>query len=276
MNKKTVLVPEGTFRSRLIPVAAVLSALGAVTGFLSLLSLMIPGAVNLLDAASVDISAKLTWTIFYIVFVVFAAMCGLFLSLSLFTMQRGDLNRGADLLSRGAKIGFYAVTGIGIAAAVLFVIRFVLYFIVNIAAGGSAGFVYAFSILLAELFLLVIAAVVVWLLRSFMDMAGDCAVSIAYILTSGTLRSPSISMKNAIGCLSLGLAGVYMFINRLTTVSAWAESEMSGLVMLPLYLSAAAFLLSGAAGLVMFLYLRSFKRTSEYLLYKGTPVEEQA
>lgn len=276
MNKKTVLVPEGTFRSRLIPVAAVLGALSAVTGLLSLLSLMIPGAVNLLDAASTDPSAKLTWTVLYILFVIFAAMCGMFLSLSLTRMQRGDFNQGADLICRGAKIGFYAVTGIGIAAAALFVIRLVLFLVAYLPAGGGAGAVYAFPILLAELLLAVIAGLIVWLLRGFMDMAGGGAVSIAYILTSGTLKSPSISIKNAVGCLALGLAGAYMFVNRVTTVSAWAEQEISGLAMVPLYLSAAAFLASGAAGIMMFFYLRSFKRISEYLLYKGTPVEEQA
>lgn len=181
--------------------------------------------------------------------------------------------RGAEVIDHGAKFLYYMTTAAGIAAAVLFLIRVVPYIFVDMMEAGGAGFLFALPSLMFEIVLAVLLGFIILKLRRFLDCAGDCAFSISRTLASGILRYPAIPTTPAVGCLLLGLSGLLLAWNRISTISRWADPAVSTLV---LYFSASMFLFGGAAAILLFFYLRNFKRSSEYLLYKGTPVEDES
>lgn len=276
MNKKSVLIPEGTFRSKLTGAAAALFAAVALAGALSILSVFLPGGFSLfretaapegiktalvvlhglLTEAPVDEQVTLTFAILLGASVLFGTVFSAALSAGIFQMQRGKAAHGAQLISRSAKILFYGTTAVGLGAAVLFVIRFVTYCMMYLSA-GSKGLVFMLTGVATELVLGVLAAFAVLKLRRFFDSAGDCALSISRALTTGVLTAPTISMTPAVGCLVLGIVSVLIALSCANIMTT------------------AMFLCGGAADIVMFFYLRSFKRSSEYLLYKGTPATVQ-
>lgn len=272
MNKKAVLVPDGTFRSPLIRVTAILCAVAALSGFAGTLSLFFPGSIIFLDADSVTDDARLTWTLIHIGFIVFGFLCALLMAAGLFHSVRGKVSSGMDLLTRGTRVLRIAVTVVGVIALIHFIFGLIGYIIAGLSVNG--GVIALFSILLAEFLLAAIVYFIFVMLRKFLECVGDTAASISYIITSQTLRSPSISMFSAVGFLILGLVNLFLFVNRITTITAWAPYNIPTVSSLVLYFSAAMFLFGGAACVLLFLYLRKFKMTSEYLLYKGTPVEE--
>lgn len=288
MNKKSVLVPEGTFRSKLTGIATALFAAAALAGVLSILCVFAPGGLllfretaapegiktalvvlhGLLTDISVDEQVTLTFAILLGVSILFGTIFSAALSVGIFQMQRGKAAHGAQLIARGAKILFYTTTALGLGAAVLFAIRLVRYIIMYLS-GGIDGLMLMMPGVATEILLGAIATLIILKLRRFFDSAGDCALSISRTLTAGILSAPTISMTPAVGCLLLGISGLLLALARISAISTQAAVPV-------LYFSGAMFLFGGAAGIVMFFYLRNFKRSSEYLLYKGTPatVEE--
>ena len=277
MNKKSVLVPEGTFRSKLTTIASALFAAATLAGVANIISVFLPAGLSrfhetaapegiktalvvlhgLLTDAPVDEQVNLTFAILLGISILLGTLFSAALAVGIFQMQRGKAANGAQLISRSAKILFYALTALGIGAAVVFAIRFVTYIMMYLS-GGIDGLMLMMPGVATELALGAIATVIVLKLRRFFDSVGDCALSISRTLTTGVLNAPTISMAPAIGSLLLGIACVLIALG------------CTGL------LAKAMFLLGGTADILLFVYLRTYKRSSEYLLYKGTPatVEE--
>ena len=271
MNKKSVLVPEGTFRSKLTAIASALFAATALAGVANIISAFLdlsrfreaaaPEGIKtalvvlhgLLTDAPVEEQVNLTFAILLGISILLGTLFSAALAVGIFQMQRGKAANGAQLIARGAKILFYATTALGIGAAVLFAIRFVTYVMMYLS-GGIDGLMLMMPGVATELALGAIATLIILKLRHFFDCAEDCALSISRTLTTGTLSAPTISMTPAIGALLLGIFSVLIALN------------CAGVI------TAAMFLFGGAAGVLMSLYLRTYKRSCEYLLYKGTPV----
>lgn len=272
MSHKSVLVPEGTLRSPLIRIIAILCALTAAAGLLSLASLLIPGAFGLLDAVSTTKSIKFSWTFIHTAFILFGTVCAGLMAGGLFLTLRNKLSKGADLIAQGCRILRLVITGIGIAAAAIFVIRLFLY--IWHFLGVNGGIISLFSGVLSEFFLAAIAVLIFLKTRQFLEAVGDTAASIDRTITSGILTAPSISMFSATGFLILGIVNGYLAINRITTICAWTGHDIPALSSLVLYCSVAMFLIGCAADILLFFFLKKFKNTSEYLLYKGTPAEK--
>ena len=273
MNKKSVIVPEGTFRSKLTTIASALFAGTTLAGAASIISVFPPDGLSrfhetaapegvkaalvvlhgLLTDISVDEQVTLTFAIILGISILLGTLFSAALAVGIFRMQRGKAANGAQLIARGAKLLFYATTAAGICAAVLFAIRFVRY-IVAYLSGGIDGLMLMMPGVATELVLGVLATLIILKLRRFFDSVGDCALSISRTLTTGVLSAPTISMAPAIGALLLCIDSVLIALN------------CAGVI------TAAMFLFGGAAGVLMYLYLRTYKRSCEYLLYKGTPV----
>ena len=274
MNKNTaVYVPEGSFRSKLIPVAAGLSALAVLAGVLSALILFAPNSLYYLYAQSTDLSSKLTWAILYIILLIFGSTLAALTAIGLFSALFGKIESGMNLFSFGTRILRGAVTVIGFGLLAIFAFRTVLLTIVCLKI--NEGIMYLFSIMLGELVLAGIAALLIILLRRFLDCAGDTAASTARTIRTGILKTPSISAFASVGFLGTGLAFLLLGVDRITCVSHFAAQGIPSIYAFMLYCSAAMTFLSCAAYLLLALYLRKFKQTSEYLLFKGTPVEEK-
>ena len=272
MNKKSVLVPEGTFCSKLTGIASALFAAVTLAGAANIISVFLPGGLSrfhataapegvktalvvlhgLLTRAPVDEQVNLTFAILLGISILLGTLFSAALAVGIFQMQRGKTACGGQLIARGAKILFYAITVIGIGAAVPFTIRLVTY-IKMYLSDGIDGIILMLTGVVTELALGAIATFIVLKLRRFFDSVGDCVLSISRTLTSGILNAPTISMSSAVGCLLLGIACVLIALGCASVITA------------------AMFLLGGAAGILMFLYLRTYKRSSEYLLFKGTP-----
>ena len=274
MNQKTVLVPKGTFHSPVIPAATILYILTALAGVLSLFFLFSPNALSYVDADSPAGSIKLTWTIIHIGVIALTVPCAALIGWGVFHTIRGNVKNGMSLISRMADVMRLVITGIGCVALVLFVVRLVPYVGYYLSING--GIIPLFSGLLAEVILAAAACAIVLLLRKFFDSTGTCALSIAQTLTSGTLHYPSISITPANGLLILGLVSVYLAANRILTISTWTQYQIPTLSLMTLYCAAAMFLMGGIANLLLFAYLRRYKYKSEYLLFKGAPVDDTA
>ena len=271
MNKKSVIVPEGSFRSKLTTIASALFAGAALAGIISILSAFAdlsrfhetaaPALIKTLlvalhgwlTDAPVEKQVNMTFAILLGISILLGTLFSAALAVGIFQMQRGKAASGAQLIARGAKILFYATTVIGIGAAPLFAIRFVTYVMMYLSA-GSKGLIFMLTGVATELVLGVFATLIILKLRRFFDSVGDCALSVSRTLTTGVLRAPTISMTPAIGALLLGIVSVLIALN------------CAGVI------TAAMFFCGGAAGVLMYLYLRTYKRSCEYLLYKGTPV----
>ena len=155
MNKKSVLVPEGTFRSKLTGIASALFAAAALTGIISILSVFAPDGLlhfretaapegiktalvvlhGLLTEAPVDEQVTLTFAILLGISILLGTLFSAALAVGIFQMQRGKAANGAQLIALGAKILFYATTAVGIGAAAVFAIRLVTYVMMYLSAG---------------------------------------------------------------------------------------------------------------------------------------------
>ena len=274
-TNNSVYVPEGSFSSRLIPVSAVLSALAAVAGILSAILLFTPGAINYIDITGGTFSAKLTWTIIHIIVLVFFTAWAALSAVALFSAKTSKIVNGMDLFCQGTRILRSTLAVIGLTVLIIFVLRCVVFSAILLKTGNVINFFYLLSALLAEILLAAITAAIIILLRRFLDTIGNTAASAARTVTTGILRAPSVSMASAIGCLVMGIGSVVLGAGRMSAVSACAAAGESSLFSFMLRCAAALFFLSGLADALMFLYLRKYKHTSDYLLFKGTPVTTQ-
>lgn len=277
MNQKAVLVPDGTFRSPLIRITAILCGAATALAFISVIALFLPGFLWMYQVSPDSIiygSGGVTWTILHCALLIFSFLSSLLMAACLFRTAKGNIQEGMDLLGRGTRALRITLTFIAAVALVAFVVMLIFYSIATLSLND--GIFLFFSGLLAELFMGTIAAATFLLLRRFLETLADTAATIARTVISGSLRAPSISMFSATGFLILGIVNVLLSITRFLTFKAWSAMDDASAITALLAVPALMYLLAGAACVLLFLYLRKFKMTSEYLLYKGTPVEEMS
>lgn len=277
MNQKAVLVPEGTFRSPLIRITSILCAAAAALAFISVPALFLPNYLWMYLVSpdnDVYVSIGITWVILHCAFLIFSFLCSLLMAACLLRTVKGNVQEGMDLLGRGTRALRITLTFIAAVALVAFVVLLIFYSIAALSLND--GIILFFSGLLAELLMGTIAAAVFLLLYRFLETLADTAATIARTVISGILRAPSISMFSATGFLILGIVNTILSVTRFLTFKAWSATDDAPFITTLLAVPALMYLLSGAACVLLFLYLRKFKMTSEYLLYKGTPVEEMS
>lgn len=276
MNLKTVDVEKGTFRSRLIPAATVLFALSALCGLLAVGSLFhpasIPAIISDLKLSQIfDPSAQRTWLVIYIAVTAVNCVSTLVLTSGMGQVLMGRYHPGMDLMYKYAKWGGVAVNVSGVAATVYFVVRATRYIILCLSING--GLIPLMSMVIMETLMVAQAWLLFTKLRWFLECAVGTTASIGFTLTSGKLDAPAIPSFTATGFLILAFFDFGIALDRLFTF-IHEQKNLSVTYGFPMatepvqLLSGASFATAAVGSILMYIYLRNYKRTSERLLYR--------
>ena len=278
MNQTPVPAQPGMFRNGLAPAAAICLALGALLGLGSVLYLADPGY---LAAVSEKIrisgirtaSAHSTWLLVHIVISLLCCVCPAITVQGMVRVFRGDPARGMNSLGNAARRLLLLVRISGIAAVVLFVLRFSLYLLSIVRRQDWLYQLFATAVMEG---LMVSQAVFLHrLLCRFLDDAEGCAASIGYTLSSRKLDPGSLPAFVATGLTILGIAGLVLTVDRVVSMTiasdgfqqyykfVWSVHPGQWLCAGSLFFGALGDLLLGA-------FLRFYKRTSERAVFYAT------
>lgn len=282
VEKRIVAVSVDTFRSRLIPAAAVLCTLAALFSIGAAAALLMPGSVDTLTEDLMlggisDPDALQMWKLIHISVTVASALCSTVMAVCLILVLMGKIGKGLDLLHDGAQWLLRAVKVAGVLALVVLAFRLLLYMVLSFSRDD--GVYYLFAMLLYEGLLVAAVWFLYRQLRTFLSCICDSTMSMACTFVTGELDDVSIPGFTATGFLILCFFNLAIGVDRmftLTVVHTYLEDYYWILIADDplLYLSAIALLLSAAVDLMLYFYLRRYKRISERLLYRPLRSEE--
>jgi uncharacterized membrane protein YbaN (DUF454 family) len=184
----------------------------------------------------------------------------------------GKAARSLSTISTGAQWLVWGVNGAGIVAAVLYIYRFVRYAIWCFSLRDGLYPLYAMVI--SEALMGALAGFTFVQLRKFLNCICDSGASMAYTLSTGKLDSDSIPGFTATGFLILGLLCLMLSADQFVTVTA-AYDYIRGYYKLlvsrnPIQLCAAvSFFCCAVADILLFVYLKRYKRICERALYEA-------
>lgn len=268
MSRKAMLVPEGTFRSPLIRISAIIFFVAA--GFAALTLVSGSFLLQIAPDTTLDASGYTTWMIFHTAFKVFSLACALISGIGLITVSCGNVGKGTGMIDRGLHILQIVLTVTTVIAAGYFLFRAVAVSLLYLRVEG--GIIPLFSILLAEVVLAVQAAGIYILLRRFIDALSLTAATAGYISLSGVIKGSSIPALSSVGLLILGGVNAGLGVYEIIVFTKWLSY---GLPVFTSLLPVAMYFASAVGCILMGLYLRKYKSTSEYILYKGVPAEQE-
>ena len=268
MSRKAMLVPEGTFRSPLIRISAIFFFIAA--GFAAFTLVSCSFLLQIAPDTTLDSSGYTTWMIFHTAFKVFSLGCALLAGIGLITVSCGNVGKGTGIIDRGMHIVQIVLTVTTVIAALYFLFRAAAVSLLYLSVEG--GILLLFPVLLAELVLAAQAAGIYILLRRFIDSLSLTAAMAGYISLSGVIKGSSIPMLSSVGLLILGGVNAGLGVYEIIVFAKWLSS---GFLAFTSLLPVAMYFASAMGCILMGLYLRKYKSTSEYILYKGTPVEQE-
>lgn len=276
MKQPTIHIDSTTFRSRLVPAAAVLYAISALLG--------LPGCVFLLSSdyrallshelflrGYVEPNVIGSWMWIYGALSVISCVCAAIMAIGLCLVLSKQMLKGFSLLGSAAHYLLYAARGAGVLGVAFYAFRMISSIISYLS--NEQGMVYVLPMLLFEGAMGALAWYLFRKLCSFLSCAGDCTASIAYTLSSGTLDSSIFPPLAATGFLALSVFGFYLTLDRtffITIVNAFPKDYFQLMIVQhPVQLiSGTAYLLGSIANLLIYLYLRRFLRIYERMRYE--------
>lgn len=277
MEKGRIPVDRALFRSPLIPVAAVLAAVGAVCGLISVALLFAPGSVeglvkDLYLGGITERSAVQTWKFLHIAM---TALCFIWTAVMAGCLWAAVYKRpgqGLLVLATAGEWSFYALNGAGVLTLVYMVYRLIRYVIASFAINEWAYLLYA--MLVSEALMIFLAVMVFVLLRRFLNGLSDTAASMARAITGGTMASGIIRTITPAGFLVLGIAELMLGLDRfftLTIVQAFPQDYYQILVADEplLQFSGVMFIASALCNFLLATYLWRRKRTFEKLIFQN-------
>lgn len=276
--RQRVPVTPGMFRHFLAPASAIFLGLGALLGLGSLLYLLDPGypaavTEKILVSGIRTASALTTWTVVHFAVSFVSALCPAFLVWSMIRIFRGQAARGMNTLANGLHWLLKLMHILGWGLLGLFCVRFVLY-----VAGILHRQDWPYQLMATTLMEAMMMALTVFSFRflcRFLDESEGSAASIGYTLSSGFLDPGSVSSFTATGLTVLGLVGLVLAADRLVTMTiaydGYKHYYKFLLAVHPGQWLCAGSLFFGAVGnLLLSIYLRFYKRTSERAVFFGT------
>ena len=277
MKNQPVSVSPIQFASPLIPVAAILSGLASVAGLGSVLLLLDPSALNalvydLFRGGVTDASALQTWKIIHVALTLSVFLFPTIMAVSLFLTLRVRPDRGLNLLYTATHWSVCLLNALGILLVIIFVFKASAYAIACLSTNG--GIYQLYAMVISEALMVVLACVLFFNLRRFLNCVCDSAASISYTLLNGKLDTVSIPGFTSTGFLILAIFDLIFAWDRLFTMVVSGSGSQAYYKFLladhPIHLlSAAALLFSAGANVLLFIYLRNYKSTCERLLYRS-------
>ncbi len=197
---------------------------------------------------------------------VLTAMMAVCLGMCLF----GKRVRGMSILATIAEWMVRMLNVVGILVIGLFGIRFLIYTVQCLMQDGGAYTLYAMVIM--EGLMVVLVTLGFFQLRKFVDCLCDSATSLAYTLATGNLSSTSIPGFTATGFLLLGIVCVIIASDQLLTLTPVYDPYNPHYELLvsphPIqWATVGSFLCAAIANVLLFFYLKYFKRLHERFLH---------
>ena len=278
MTKHPVSATPGMFRSPLAPAAAVCLSLASVLGLGALAFWLDPGysaalAEKILRSGIRTASAFQVWTLIHhvITFVCFAAPA--ITVFGMWTALRGQYARGLNFLSNAARWLLRCVHVTSAAALGLFLFRAARYLI---AISSRQDWLYQlFATFVMEGLMVVQAVFLYRLLCRFLDDCDGCAASMGYTLSSGKLDPYSVPAFAATGLILLGVLGLVLSVDRLVTMTIASDGIRQYYKFIVAahpgqWLCAATLFVGGIGDILLALYIKFYKRTSERAVFFAT------
>ena len=276
--RQKVPVSPGMFRHFLAPVSAIFLGLGALLGLGSLLYLLDPGypaavVEKILSSGIRTASALRTWTFLHFAVSLISCLCPGIVAFGMFRTFRGQAAKAMNNLSNTVHQLLILLRILGWALLGLFCVRFVLY-VASILHRQDWPY-QLFATVLMEAMVLALAVFAYRFLCRFLDESEGSAASIGYTLSSGFLDPGSISSFTATGLTVLGLVGLVLAADRLVTMTiAYDGYKQYYRFLLAVHpgqwLCAGSLLFAAVGNLLLSIYLRFYKRTSERAVFFGT------
>lgn len=275
MNDAAIHVELKSFRSPLPGIAAVCYALAAICGLGGAALLLDPGSraaltEDLVLSGILERSAISSWQLIHIAIGLLAFLCPSVMALGIGLILNGRVHRGMDLLHRLAVVLHWGVMGSGCIALGVLVFRVVRYIILCGRVNGGSYLIY--TMVLSEAIMVAQAFLLYKLLVRFLRSTRECAASIGYTLSSSKLDRTTYPAFAATGFLILAIFCGAISADRLftlTIVDSFPQDYYAILVTEdPIQLLTGSALGLGASGnILIFAYLRRFKRTAERIIY---------
>lgn len=273
MEKKKTLVPATLFRHFSAPGAAVFCILAAVLALPALVLRLSPSFMRILyndqmAGGVLDPRVVETWlgvnTGITAVLVLYPAIMGIAIIIAL----RGRPDRGTHLLTLVAEATVWLLNVFGVMLVLLFVYQVVRYSIVNFRGGVGLQMVYA--MLVSEAVMMVLACVLFFNLRKFLGCVSRSAASIGYTLACETLDDKTIPAFTATGFLLLGIGCFLLATDRYFTLTIIYNAYVLMIAEHPgQLLETGALLACGIGNILLYIYLRRYKRICERLLFEA-------
>lgn len=278
MNNQTVTVEKGTFRTVLLPFIAVAFILAAIFSCMAVGFLFFPSSIqairnDLIAGQIYDTGALKTWTVVYILFTIISCLSTLILAAGMALVAFNRSQNGLSILSSGAKISLYGLNISGIIVLVYFIARAIRYVIICFQDLEAMMFsLIAFIFLEGVMFTFV--CLIFFKLRHFLESCMESTSSISYMLCSGKIADPTIPPLSVSGFLALFFVNIVLGLDRFFSFS-YTQVLNNVVYNIPFtrdpihFFSGMAFCFAGLGSLLIFLYLKSYKRKCELLLFRS-------
>lgn len=277
MEHAAIRIDTQKLKSPIIPAAAVLYLLAALAG--------IPGIVllfnreyaqflaeDLIAGGISDASSLRSWQMINGAVSILACFGPSLMAAGLLVTQRGKPTRGLGILSTAAQWLLYGVYTSGGLCLAIFIFRFIRSLIIN--GSHPSGIVAIYSMVISEGLMASLAVFLFFLIRKFLNCCLDTTASITYTLVTGKLDDRSIPSLPASGFMILSIVGVFIAVNRLFTLTIVVNVVRSYYKLLvashpALWTEAICLVLGSIANILIYRYLRRYKKITEQALYEA-------
>lgn len=273
MENRYVTVDTEIFRSKWLPVAAILTILATLLSLSGIVMLFHPEYAANLEAELAGIAsadARVTWRILYMGTTVLGFSCAGLFAVSLTITVKGDPGKGMSFLYCVSQVLHYIVCGVGVILAVTLAYRVIRYVASCMLLDTGAYMIY--SMLVSEAILVVLVGFLFVHLRRFTAGLSDASASMAFTLSTGKVDPVPIPAYVASGFLVLGILCMVISIDRLVTLTV--VEDITGayykllLLDVPIKVPEGfSYLCSGFANFILCGFVRRYKRLCERTLY---------
>lgn len=277
MEQAPVSVPKDIFRSARIPAAAILYILTSLLGIASVVLFLTPDGLSalredLILGGITDPSALKTWSVIYFAGAAGVLVGAVVMSVSLVIALVGRPIKGMLVLSTAAEWAVRGLNVLGIGIAALLAFKVLRYTVLCFTVDG--GIYYLYTMLLSEALMAVVAGFLFMNFRRYINSVCDASASMANTRASGELSGRSIPGFAGTGFLLVAVFQVLVGVDRLftlTIVDSFPQDYYKILVTgePALLLYGLTFAVGACANILMWLYLRRYKRATERLLYQA-------
>lgn len=271
----SVPAQPGMFRNKLAPAAAVCLTLAAALGFGAILFFFDPSYLpwlteKILRSGIRTESALNTWMVVHVVVTAVCCICPAVTAWGMWRALRGSHAKGMNFLSNAAQWALRTVHICAILTLGLFLYRAVGYLLGLI--GRFDWLHQLFATFVMEGLMVAQAVFLYRMLCRFLDACEGSCASIGYTLSSGKLDPGSIPAFAPTGLMILGIAGIFLSVDRLITMTIASDGLKQYYKFLVAghpgqWLCAATLFVGGIGDILLSLYLKFYKRTSERALF---------